>query len=341
MRRIGGLWPDVVSFDNLLHAWRLARKGKNSRHEVARFAFMMEQALLRLQSELQSGCYQPGEYRQFIIRERKPRLISAAPFRDRVVHHAVIRQLEPRIDPSFIFDSYACRKGKGVHAAVNRYQQFAQHYRYVLKLDVQRYFPSINHAILKAELERRIKDRHVLQLLNVIIDGSPATDRPGCGIPIGNLTSQFFANLYLDRFDHWLKEEQRQPAYIRYVDDFMILGDDKQGLWQLCAAIDDQMAALGLRLHPTKRQIFRTDEKVDVFGYKVSQHRRWLRNDNGHRFSRKFRRMAKLYGEGRIDLEDVTPSVASWVGHAMHGETAGLRRAILSPIAFRRGEQAG
>jgi hypothetical protein len=161
---------------------------------------------------LLSRCIQ-GDYRLFTIYERKPRVIAAAPFRDRVVHHAVMNLIEPPLDRTLISDSYACRLGRGVHAAANRYQAWAQTYRYVLKIDVQRYFPSIDHELLKIKLRRRINDRRVLDLLDRIIDGSPNGDIdpiyfPGdnlftpferrAGIPIGNLTSQFFANLYLD-----------------------------------------------------------------------------------------------------------------------------------------------
>jgi len=235
MKRLGWVWDSVTAFDNLLLAYRKARRGKRGREEVARFACELEPELLRLQTELREGRYRPGQYRQFTIYERKPRLISAAPFRDRVVHHALMNIIEPPLDRRFIDDCYACRKGKGVHAAVNRYQAYAQRYAYVLKLDIRQYFPSIDHRLLKETLLRRIKDPDVLALLGAIIDGGPPASPEGDflfpgddlftplerrrGILIGNLTSQFFANLYLDDFDHWLKESLRTPAYLRYVDD--------------------------------------------------------------------------------------------------------------------------
>ena len=191
---------------------------------MARFSLDLEQALLELQQELGSGAYTPGAYRQFTVYERKPRVISVAPFRDRVAHHALMNVLEPLLDKRFIPDTYACRKDKGVHRAVDRYQQFARDYAYVLKLDIARYFPSIDRAILGQQLARRIKDKAVLCLLHRIIDNGPETREPAQffpgddlvsvsererGLPIGNLTSQFFANLYLDEFDHWLKETKR------------------------------------------------------------------------------------------------------------------------------------
>ena len=232
MKRLRDLWPQLIAFENLWRAWRQARRGKSRSTGAVAFELNLERELLTLQRELADGSYQPGGYRLFTLYERKPRLIAAAPFRDRVVHHAVMNIIEPPLDRTFIFDSYACRQGKGTHAAVNRYQRWAQRYPYVLKLDVRRYFPSIDHALLKAKLRRRIADPHVVALLDQIIDGSPADVAgdplyfPGDdlltpaerqrGIPIGNLTSQFFANLYLDDLDHWLKEQCRVPAYLRY-----------------------------------------------------------------------------------------------------------------------------
>lgn len=188
---------------------------------VAEFGLNLERELLRLRRELQDGTYRPSKYRLFTIYERKPRVIAAAPFRDRVVHHAVMNVIERPLDRTFIEDSYACRHGKGVHAAVDRYQAWAQTYRYALKMDVRQYFPSIDHDLLKEKLRRRITDLRVLDLPDRIIDGSPGGDSephyfPGddlftpidraVAIPIGNLTSQFFANLYLDDLDHHMKQ---------------------------------------------------------------------------------------------------------------------------------------
>ena len=257
MKRLKDLWAPLVSFENLWLAWCKARKGKRRSSQVGAFELGLESNLLALQQELQSGTYWPGCYRLFTIYERKERLIAAAPFRDRVVHHAVMNLIEPPLDCRFIFDSYACRRGKGTHAAVDRYQAWAPQYRYVLKLDIRRYFPSIDHRILKEKLRARIKDHQMLGLLDRIIDGSPESPaNPGwfpgddlltplerrCGIPIGNLTSQFFANLYLDDFDHWVKEVLRAPAYLRYVDDMVLLDNDKRRLADWRDAIHERLA---------------------------------------------------------------------------------------------------
>lgn len=354
MNRLGQLWDALISWDNLLLAYRKAKRGKRTRPAVARFACDLETELLTLQRELQDGSYRPGGYRQFNIYDRKPRVISAAPFRDRVVHHALMNIIEPPLDQRFITDCYACRQGKGVHAAVNRYQAYAQRYAYALKLDIRQYFPSIDHEVLKQALHRRIKDAQVLRLLALIIDGSPPSTVPfelfpgddlvsavqrRQGIPIGNLTSQFFANLYLDDFDHWVKQDLRIPAYLRYVDDLILLDNDKQRLWQACAAIETYLQTLRLRLHDRKRQIYRTSGWVDVLGYRVSRTRRLLRNDNGYRFRRQLKRLSQVYRRFRCNWNDIDPRVQSWIGHARHAETEGLRQTLFAGVPFQRGRQ--
>ena len=351
MKRAAALWPRIVCWDNLLLAYRKARRGKRRRPDVAEFELSREANLFSIQKEMLSGHLTPGPYRLFTIYERKPRLIAAAPFRDRVVHHALMNVIEPEIDRRFIYDTYACRKGKGVHAAVNRYQQLAQRYDYVLHVDISRYFPSIDHQILMGLLRRRLKDEDTLALLQTIINASPdyhglrpvfpmddlltPLERP-CGIPIGNLTSQIFANLYLDDIDHWLKEEVRIPGYLRYVDDLYLLSSSKSELTDCLERLHDQLACYRLRLHPKKIQLRRSSERVDVLGYKVSRTRRWLRNDNGYRAVRRFRAFQQLYEHGAIDFADIEPSLKSWVGHALHAETQGLRSAIFSDLVFRR-----
>lgn len=354
MKRYGRLWPDVVAFDNLLLAYRKARKGKRQRDEVARFSLNLEHELLGLQKVLSDGNYQPGDYRHFTIYERKPRLISAAPFRDRVVHHALMNVVEPLLDKSFIFDSYACRKDKGVHAAVDRYQSWARRYTYTLKLDVASYFPSIDRRILKQQIRSKIKDAYVLALFEQIIDHAAVStpqypsyfpgdnlltpqQRP-TGLPIGNLTSQVLANLYLNGLDHFVKEKLRAPAYLRYVDDILLLGDSRSQLWEWQSEIAGYLEQLRLRLHPRKINLFRTSCGVDVFGYRVFPGFRLLRNDNGHRFHRKLRGFARAYHSGSLDWDEINPRVQSWIGHSIHADTFGLRSQLFNSVCFTRGQ---
>jgi retron-type reverse transcriptase len=353
MKRLGRIWPDLVSFDNLLSAYRKARKGKQSSPAVAEFTLNLESELLSLQQELTSFTYRPGEYRLFTLYERKKRQIAAAPFRDRVVHHAIMNRIEPAIDRRFIHDSYACRQGKGVHAAVDRYQAWSRRYPYVLKLDIEQYFPSIDHEILKRKLRCYVKDRYVLALLDRIIDTAPIeTGRPDCvyfpgdelftpmerrtGLPIGNLTSQFFANLYLDGVDHFIKEQLRVKAYLRYVDDLVVLGRDKRQLHEIRESTRERLAQDRLRLHPRKANIYHTAHGIDLFGYQVFPHKRKLRNDNGHGFNRRLRRLAMGYHTGQLDWDEIHPRVRSWIGHAMHGETEGLRKALFAATVITK-----
>ncbi|MEK6804215.1 MAG: reverse transcriptase/maturase family protein [Nitrospirota bacterium] len=352
MTRIGGIWGQLTSFEHLLRAYRTARRGKRGRPGVAEFGLNLEHELLTLQRALREGTYRPGNYRLFTIYERKPRVIAAAPFCDRVVHHAIMNLIEPPLDQTFIADSYACRHGKGVHAAVDRYQAWAQTYRYALKMDVRQYFPSIDHGLLKEKLRRRIKDPRVLDLLDRIIEGSPRGDPEPCylpgddlftpferraGIPIGNLTSQFFANLYLDDLDHDIKQVLRVRPYLRYVDDMVVLDDDKARLADIRDAVRERLVADRLRLHPCKAHVTRVIDGLNLLGYMVYPNQRRLRNDNGHRFARRLRAMAKAYRAGRLDWADVAASIHSWVGHAKHADTEGLRRAIFSQAVFIRG----
>ena len=354
MKRLGNLWARVVSFENLLLAFRKARRGKRRKPGVAAFELNLEKELLELQRDLISGDYLPGEYRLFNIYERKPRVIAAAPFRDRVVHHALLNVIEPPIDCRFIFDSYACRTGKGVHAAVARYQIWARRHVYALKIDIARYFPSVDHSLLKEKLRRLIKDREVLALLDKIVDFNPppSPDAPlvyfpgddlfaplqrSAGLPIGNLTSQFLANLYLNDFDHWVKEQLHVGAYLRYVDDMVMLDDDKTRLAEFRTMARDALNRERLRLHANKAHIVPVGDGLDLLGYRVFPTHRRLRNDNGWRFIRKLRRFAKGYAKRSMDWEDFDPSVQSWIGHASHAHTVGLRESIFSRIVFVRG----
>jgi len=352
VKRIGRLWDAFATFDNLLLAFRKARKGKRRRPDVALFELNLERELLTLKEDLGAESYKPGPYRLFTIYERKPRQIAAASFRDRVVHHALLNVVEPWLDRRFINDSYACRKGRGVHRAVARYQSWSQRYAYTLKLDVARYFPSVDHILLRGQLRRHLKDRRILRLFDQIIDGSPPFPDAAItyfygddlfsplerrtGIPIGNLTSQFLANLYLNEIDHFIKQELEVKAYLRYVDDLILLSDHKCELHAWRRAIEERMQTLRLRIHPRKAEVYRVVDGVDVLGYRVFPGYRLLRNDNGHRFNRRLLRMANGYRTGELDWDDFDPAVQSWIGHASQADTLGLRTRLFDSIVFTR-----
>jgi retron-type reverse transcriptase len=352
VKRHKHLFDDVTSFENLLRAAEKAQKGKRFTPATALFNLNLENELLRLQEELQTQTYRPGRYKEFYINDPKPRMISAAPYRDRVVHHALCNVIEPIFERTFICDSYACRKGKGTHAGVDRLTRFMQSHKYALKCDIRKYFPSIDHEILKGLMRRKIGCARTLWLIDLIIDGSNPQEEvtdyfPGDdlltptqrrkGIPIGNQTSQFFANVYLNRFDHFVKEELGCRCYVRYVDDFVTLGNDKGWLWDVRAAMDEYLRTrLRLRLHPRKQWVFPVSEGVDFLGYRAFPTHRFLRRTNGVRFARRLRRMQKQYRRGTIELTKVGQRIASWIGHAGHADSYGLRSALLSDAVFSR-----
>ena len=270
MKRHGDLWAKIIGFENLLVASHKAQRSKRFRPNVLEFNYDREDQLLRLKQELQSQTYQPGEYYTFEIVEPKQRLISAAPYRDRVVHHALCNVIVPLIEPSFIYDCYANRVGKGTHRALQRFTHYARTHRYVLQCDIQKYFSSIDHQILKTLIRRKIKCQETLWLIDTILDNSneqpPAVFHfPGDdiltplnrrrGLPIGNLTSQFWANLYLSGFDHAVQETLPCSGYLRYVDDFALFSDDWHSLQSAKTAIEEYLVHLRLKIHPVKSQL--------------------------------------------------------------------------------------
>ncbi|MBI2930136.1 MAG: group II intron reverse transcriptase domain-containing protein [Planctomycetes bacterium] len=341
MKRFRDLWPQVTSWENLLNAAEMAARGKRFRPDVAAFLGRREEEVTRLRHELLTETYRPGEYRRFVIREAKPRLISAAPFRDRVVHHALCRVLEPIWERRFIFDSYACRSDKGMHAAADRYQEFSRRAPYVLQCDVARYFPSVDHTILWEQLRDVVADREVLRLAALILatSGDEGSLWPsGRGIPLGNQTSQFFANVYLDSFDHWMKETLKRRFYLRYVDDFIVLGDSARELAEVRDAASERLATLGLKLHARKRRIFPVREGCDFVGYRIFPHHRLLRRHSGFRFRRRLKGMMKAFRRGDVSALEIRSRVGSWIGHARHADTWGLRRAVLSQATEGSGD---
>jgi retron-type reverse transcriptase len=337
MKTWKNLFPKICSFENLLRASRFAQRGKRFKREVYEFNLRLEENLLQLKDELESGVWKPGKYRNFHVQEAKKRLISAVPYRDRVVHHALCNIIEPLFDRTFIFDSYACRTGKGAHAAANRYTEFSRKSKYDLKCDISRYFASIRHDCLYEFLSRKITDGETRRLCARIIrswnDGGELWPS-GTGIPIGNLTSQFFANVYLDDFDHWIKENRGCGHYLRYVDDFVVLSDSKKHLHDLLPEIEKKLGGIGLTLHPCKRNVFPVSEGCDFMGYRIWPRHRRIRPKNGYRFQRHLKLLSAKYKQGEIGMDAVKPRVMSWLGHASHADTWGLRRAIFSKTAF-------
>lgn len=323
MRRTGNLWRHVTSFEALHAAYLRARKGKRFTPEVLAFEADREGNLLQLREELESDTYQPGGYRTFTIREPKPRLISAAPFRARVVHHALVAAIEPTFERAFVFDSYANRKGKGTHAAIRRCRAWCRTYPYALKCDISKFFPSMDHGILKELLRRKLKDARVLALCDRIIDGWPD------GLPIGNLTSQLFQNIFLDPLDHFVKEALGCRAYLRYVDDFVLLAHEKPVLHEWRERIRGFLATLRLAPNPRKFEISRTRDGVNWLGFLVFPDGCRVRRERRVSYRRRLRRLWERVEAGAKEVSDITVSIRSWVAHAIHGRSRGLRRHLL------------
>lgn len=352
MKRHGKLFERIASFENLLAAEKAALRYKRQRPAPASFHYDLEPNLFVLHDELQSGTCQPGEYRSFWIRDPKKRLISAAPYRDRVVHHAVCRVVEPIFDRTMIFDSYANRVGKGTHKALDRATQFCRRWPYVLKCDVEKFFPSIDHEILLGLVARKIKCPRTLDLVGRIVRASNPRESvagyfPGDdlftpherrrGIPIGNLTSQFLTNVMLDPLDHFVKEAWGWRGYLRFADDFLLFGDDKRKLGERLCMLRRFLQPLRLRLHRRKCVVLPVRAGVPFLGWRLYPDHRRLRRATGVRFQRRLKELTEAYWRGEAELADVRASVASWLGHLKHGDTTGLRRKLLHGAVFRRG----
>lgn len=231
MKSHGQLWSRITSEENLQQAWVRVRRGHAGSEAVQAFAAHLDGHLVRLREELMAATYRPGAYRQFRVMDPKPRTISCAPVRDRVVHHALCGVIAPRLEQSFTEDSYACREGKGAHRACRRARALARRQGWYCKLDVRRFFESIEHNRLLAVLLPRFREREVCALIDAIVR-HPVPGLPeGRGLPIGNLTSQWFANAFLDGLDHHVKETLRAPGYIRYMDDFVVFHNAKAACW--------------------------------------------------------------------------------------------------------------
>jgi RNA-directed DNA polymerase len=343
------LYPRITAFPTLFAAFRMASRGKRYRPDVLAFGANLERELFQLQHELRSFTYAPGSYRQFMVREPKPRLVSAAPFRDRVVHHALIAVMTPPLELHFIPTSYANRKGYGTHRALRRFHRACREHAWVLQADIRLYFPSIDHFLLLAQLEQLIACPSTLWLLRSILanganhgpalDGFPGDtlltplERPR-GLPIGNLTSQFLANLHLNAIDHHLLALPGIRTCLRYVDDLALFADRPEPLREALVTLKADLAELRLRLHPNKTHLRRTATGVSFVGFHLIGGRIRLRNHSLLRIRRGLRRCARGLVTRRLLIDGARASATSWNAHLAHGHTLQLRRRLFSPYPF-------
>jgi hypothetical protein len=279
-------------------------------------------------------------------------MISAAPFRDRVVHHAVCNVVMPLFERKMVHDLYSNRKGKGTHAAIGRCQEYCRRFDYMLKCDVRKFFPSMDHLVLKALVRRTIRCQPTLCLLDRIIEGSnpqepvcsvfPGDDLAAAagrrvGLPIGNLTSQWFGCIYLTEFDHWVKETLRCPGYVRYVDDFLLFGDDKRQLAEWRCAISTKLAEYRLRLNERKSRVFRTADGVTYLGQRVWPWRRRLCRQNVADARRRLRWNVRQFQAGQLSQAALECRWNSWRGHARQADTADLVNRVREELRYALG----
>lgn len=315
-------YKDIISVENLLEAWKEFVRGKRKKRDVQEFGVRLMDNLLALHHDLQDKTYVHGGYHAFNISDPKPRNIHKASVRDRLLHHALYRQLYPFFDRTFIADSYSCRKNKGVHRALNRFRDFSRsvsrnHTKtaWILKCDIKKFFASVDHKILYEILTRYIPDKDVLWLLERVI--SSFSTALGKGLPLGNLTSQLLVNIYMNEFDQFVKHKLKAKYYIRYADDFVIMSADKEWLSDILRYIVRYLRdQLTLELHPDKVSIRTAASGIDFLGWVHFPHHRVLRTSTK-------RRMLK-----RLSLNRTSATFQSYLGLLSHGNTKKIRSKI-------------
>lgn len=328
-------YADIISMENLFQAWNEFKKGKRSRRDVQVFERDLEDNLFELYSNLKEKTYKHGKYQSFYVNDPKLRHIHKAEVQDRIVHHLLYKYLYDSFDKSFIYDSYSCRLKKGTHKAVKRLEKFtrivSKNYSkqcWALKLDIKKFFASVDHQILLKLLKRKIKDQDILWLLKQVISSFPT---PGCqaklktGLPLGNLTSQVFANIYLNELDQFIKHKLKIKYYLRYADDFLILDKDNELLQRLVVALEEFLKEyLKLELHPQKIIFRKLSWGIDFLGYIVLPHYILPRTKTKRRIFKKLKE--------KIHSNNFDQSLASYLGYLSHANTFKLTSALKNQI---------
>ena len=327
-------YSDVFSFSCLLAAFRKARRAKRGKGGEPELYLDLEGNLLRLSQQLRERTYQPDPYRYFPLRTPKNRVVSEASFRDRIVHHSLVGALESVFEARFIETSYACRKEKGVHLALKDAHRAARRFPYFLKLDFEKYFDSIRHDVLLDLLREQVADPGILWLCESLmkeaqVPGVGAAERRG--LPIGNLTSQFWANVYLDPLDHVAQGLPGVKAYLRYMDDLLLLAEDKPALWSALDAISD-FAEQKLRIHLKRNAtvVAPVTEGIPWLGFRVFPGTVRLKHDSKTRFLRKLGASMTAASESPWGEQDEVARAASLCGHVAHANTRALRRTVIA-----------
>ncbi|MBC8549837.1 MAG: group II intron reverse transcriptase domain-containing protein [Candidatus Brocadiales bacterium] len=327
MKRYGSFFEKAVDFNNLVLAAKKAAKGKELTIQAQDFLFRLEPNIIEIQKELLSEEYIPRPYRTFMVHDPKQRLISSAHFRDRVVHHSICAVLEPVFESISIYDSYACRKNKGSHKAIKKARKYLKNNEYYLKNDIDKFFASVDHSVLKYFLRRKVKDSKMNMLIDTLID-HPV---PGCvygkGLPIGNLTSQHFANFYLGELDHFIKERLRIKGYIRYMDDFILFGNSKKMLNNAHKEIKEYLlSVLKLKIKDSQTMLAPANTGLSFLGFRIFRNLIRIQQKGFRRFKRKVLRRINEYDNGYIDELKFEQSLSSLVSHIKTANTYRIRQ---------------
>lgn len=324
----------IISLENLLLAWKEFRRGKKNRKDVQEFEFHLMDNIISLHNDLVARNYRHSSYESFNISDPKPRIIHKASVRDRLLHHAIYRVLYPFFDRIFIPDSFSCRIGKGTHKAVNRFRSFSyivskNHTKtcWVLKGDIKKFFASISQDILVEIIKEYISNKDIMWLISEVVGSFYSIER-GVGLPLGNLTSQLLVNIYMNKFDQYLKHKLKVKYYVRYADDFVILSQDKKWLENIIIEIEDFLYdKLKLHLHPDKLYIKTIASGVDFLGWVLFPDRRVLRNTTKRRMFRGIKNKNR-----RVE------TIQSYLGLISHGNTFKIREKIKCSQSFNLAE---
>ena len=329
---------EIISLENLEFAYYRTQKSKSKyKKDSILFSFNLFNNLESIKNELINKTYVPENYNTFIVYEPKERIISAPKFKDKVVQFAIHNILNPEFEKNFIYDSYACINHKGTHKAALRIQDFLKESNniynnpYIIKIDIKKFFYSIDRNILKELLKKNIKCKNTLNLLFKIIDTSPGIN----GLPLGNCTSQLFANIYLNELDQYCKRSLGLKYYVRYMDDIAIIIDEKDNAKIILEDLIDFInKKLNLDINIKKTKIFPLKQGINMVGYKIYLTHMKLRNSSKKRIKRKIKKMEKLISNGELSKEKVEQIISSWLGHAKHANSENFINSLLKRYPY-------
>jgi RNA-directed DNA polymerase len=345
MRVYKKLFDKIIEPENLFWAWEEFKRGKGKKADVLKFEKSLEQELFQLHRDLGDKIYKHGRYTDFFICDPKLRHIHKATVRDRVLHHAVFQIINPIFEPMFIPTSFSCRIGKGNHKGVEVAEEIirkvSRNYTqecYVLKCDIKKFFDTIDHSILLSLIKKKIKDQNILWLMEEIIESFSSEYSnlfTQVGVPIGNLTSQLFANIYMNEFDQFMKQKLKVKNYCRYTDDFLVISNNKEYLGNLVRVISDFLEEhLKLKLHPHKIELLKAFQGVDFLGYVMHPHYRSMRKRTLKRVQRKLKDKFVLYKRDIISKDSFKQTFASYLGVLSHADTYRLTENLKNQYWF-------